>query len=134
MTSSMYDMKCPLAERVARWYECTVHPWVLFTVANGYRLQFAVKPPTFNAVLSSVANVCADPGRGDCDIIKQTRNQMGSGQGKCFTGFIPHTFLFQRRGPRLRPILDLRVLNRHFKEIHVQDADRQSTLLFESSK
>lgn len=85
----MYDMKCPLAERVARWYECTVHPWVLFTVANGYRLQFAVKPPTFNAVLSSVANVCADPGRGDCDIIKQTRNQMGSGQGNASRVLFP---------------------------------------------
>lgn len=53
--TSEQDVHSPLAARTDRWRACAVHPWVLSTVSQGYRLQFAMKPPRFNGVLVSVA-------------------------------------------------------------------------------
>ena len=48
-------MENPLARRLTQWELCGVSPWVLRTIAKGYRLQFAMRPPAFGEVLFSDA-------------------------------------------------------------------------------
>lgn len=55
MTSSGCDLG-PLAAQADQWCTFAVQPWGLSTVAKWYRLQFATRPPTFNTVLTSIAN------------------------------------------------------------------------------
>ena len=43
----------PLAQCLPKWEECGAHPWVLKTITKGYKLQFAVEPPTFEKVIFS---------------------------------------------------------------------------------
>ncbi len=81
----------PLALHQETLRECSVHPWVLTTVTKGYRLQFAVKPPPFNGVIASVAT-------GDSARVLEA--EIAS--------------LLEKRA--LRPIMDLRALNKHLRK------------------
>ncbi|KAK7907218.1 hypothetical protein WMY93_015830 [Mugilogobius chulae] len=107
----------PLASQVEQWRACAVHPWILSTISRGYRLQFAVKPPTFNGVLVSAA-------RGDAAQVledeitsllhKQAIRIVPSSDHQ--RGFYSRYFLVPKKGSAaLRPILDLRVLNKHLR-------------------
>ncbi|KAK7889130.1 hypothetical protein WMY93_024690 [Mugilogobius chulae] len=107
----------PLASQVEQWRACAVHPWILSTISRGYRLQFAAKPPTFNGVLVSAA-------RGDAALVledeitsllhKQAIRIVPSSDHQ--RGFYSRYFLVPKKGSAaLRPILDLRVLNKHLR-------------------
>ena len=45
----------PLALRLERWRQCGASHWVLNTIARGYKIQFARKPPTFEKIIFSHA-------------------------------------------------------------------------------
>ncbi|XP_049326792.1 uncharacterized protein LOC125787056 [Astyanax mexicanus] len=122
-TSSIRDVcadsdKGSFATRADQWRACTVHPWVQSTVSWGYRLQFAIKPPKFNGVLVSVAS--GDSAHVLRDEIISLLNKKAIrviSEEESQRGFYSRYFVVPKReGASLRPILDLRVLNRHLRK------------------
>ena len=111
------DGKGPLAAQAVNWRACAVHPWVLTTIERGYRLQFAVRPPLFNGVVISVA-------KGEAALVleEEIASLMKKGVIRVIPtvesqkGFYSRYFVIPKRGGGLRPILDLRVLNRHLRK------------------
>ena len=106
----------PLAQCLPKWKECNVHPWVLNTVENGYKLQFASTPPTFEKVIFSQAS-----GRA-ADILQTEILSLLSKNAirevplnQSLNGFYSRYFLVKKKGGGVRPILDLRALNRYLK-------------------
>ena len=109
-------MENPLARRLTQWELCGASPWVLRTVAKGYRLQFAMRPPAFGEVLFSDAQGQAGEvlrleilSLLDKKAIREVPLCQSRG------GFYSRYFLVKKKGGGLRPILDLRMLNRYLK-------------------
>ena len=107
----------PLAGCLHHWKECGAHPWVLNTVEKGYKLQFAEKPPTFEKVLFSQATGQAG------DILQAEITSLLSRNAirevplnQSRNGFYSRYFLVGKKGGGVRPILDLRQLNRFLKK------------------
>ena len=103
-----------LTEYLSRWEECTTQPWVLSTVARGYRLQFAMEPPISDEVIFSQAGGQAG------DILQaEILSLLHKGAiqevlpGQNLRGFYSCYFLVKKKGGGVRPILDLRALNRY---------------------
>lgn len=107
-----------LAARAERWNACAVHPWVMATISQGYRIQFAVKPPRFNGVLVSTAS--SDTAHVLEDEIATLLNKRAVRvvpDEESRQGFYSRYFLIPKKdGRSLRPILDLRVLNEHLRK------------------
>ncbi len=107
----------PLAVTAEEWRACAVHPWVLTTVAKGYRLQFAVKPPSFNGLVFSVAT-----GEAARALENEISSLLSRGairivpEAEVNQGFYSRYFLIPKKGGSLRPILDLRFLNSHLRK------------------
>ncbi|XP_067307872.1 uncharacterized protein [Pseudorasbora parva] len=106
-----------LASRVPAWRTAEPPEWVLRTISQGYRLQFAVKPPRFSSVLfshteESTAHVLKEEissllSKGAIQVVPHNLiNQ----------GFYSRYFLVPKKDGSLRPILDLRVLNKHLRK------------------
>ncbi|XP_075948231.1 uncharacterized protein LOC142950206 [Anarhichas minor] len=108
----------PLAVRADQWRACAVHPWVLSTISRGYRLQFGTKPPRFNGVLVSVAE--GDSAHVLEDEVASLLNKRAIRavpNEEAQRGFYSRYFLIPKKGgSSLRPILDLRVLNKHLRK------------------
>ncbi|GAA6099880.1 uncharacterized protein LOC124386150, partial [Tachysurus ichikawai] len=107
-----------LSARIASWRACAVHPWVLATVSRGYRLQFAMKPPRFNGLIMSVAE--GESARVLTTEIKTLLSKQAirvvHGE-ESRQGFYSCYFVVPKKGgTALRPILDLRILNRHLRK------------------
>jgi len=87
------------------------------TIMQGYRLQFAVKPPHFNGILFSHTEEKASH-------ILEEENSSLLNKGAIQVvppnlmnqGFYSRYFLVPKKGGSLRPILDLRVLNKHLRK------------------
>ncbi|XP_075959924.1 LOW QUALITY PROTEIN: uncharacterized protein LOC142963104 [Anarhichas minor] len=108
----------PLAVRADQWRACAVHPWVLSTISRGYRLQFGTKPPRFNRFLVSVAE--GDSAHVLEDEVASLLNKRAIRavpNEEAQRGFYSRYFLIPKKGgSSLRPILDLRVLNKHLRK------------------
>lgn len=107
----------PLAANLNYWRECSPHPWVLLTVKRGYRLQFRTKPPPFNRIVQSQAS-------GDAalvleeeisSLLQKNAIQLVPKE-KSQQGFYSRYFVIPKKGGGLRPILDLRLLNKHLRK------------------
>ena len=118
VTSLPCDNVSTLPARATSWRACAVHPWVLSTVCQGYRLQFAMKPPRFNGVVVSVAK--GEAARVLQDEIASLLNKRAIRavpREEALQGLYYRYFLIPKKGcAYLRPILDLRVLNRHLRK------------------
>ena len=110
-------MTSPLALRSTQWKMLTSSAWVFKTVTRGYRLQFAVTPPRFSGILHSQA-------RGESALIlekeilslleKRAISIVPAEQSQ--GGFYSKYFLVPKRGGNgIRPILDLRALNKYLR-------------------
>ena len=106
----------PLAQCLPEWEECRAHPWVLSTITKGYKLQFAVEPPTFERVIFSQASGQAATVLRD-EIFsllgKNAIREVPLDQSR--NGFYSKYFLVKKKGGGMRPILDLRSLNKYLK-------------------
>lgn len=100
------------------WHACVDALRVLFTVLKGYRLQFAMKPLTFNRVVVSIAN-------GDSVHVLQEEKTLLLEKDairvvppeKVHLGFYSRYFLIPKKGSSfLHPVLDLQVLNKHLRK------------------
>ncbi|XP_038153414.1 uncharacterized protein LOC119791417 [Cyprinodon tularosa] len=116
MTSLSSDAS-PLSARADQWRACAVSPWVLHTISKGYRLQFATRPPRFNGVLSSVATGdSAHVLKDEIASLLEKKAIRVVPDEEVRQGFYSRYFLIPKKdGVSLRPILDLRVLNRHLR-------------------
>ena len=106
----------PLAKCLSQWEACTAQPWILSTVTKGYRLQFATTSPICDEVIFSQAN-------GQAGEILQAEVLLLLHKGaiqEVRTGPKLEWVLFPllpcgKEGRGVRPILDLRALNRYLK-------------------
>ena len=116
------EVSGPAVERLSRlcldrWVERTSDPWILETVARGYKLQFRRRPPPFLRVRMTVVR---DPvqARALAEEVS-TLLQKGAITKVSSTdqnaGFYSTYFLVTKKDGGFRPILDLRRLNRYMK-------------------
>ncbi|KAI2648082.1 ORF V: Enzymatic polyprotein [Labeo rohita] len=105
----------PLATRLAAWLELpSPSRWLIRTVRLGYAIQFARRPPKFRGVLFT--SVCSDADasvlRAEIAVLlaKDAIEPVPPAEMK--SGFYSPYFIVPKKSGGLRPILDLRVLNR----------------------
>ncbi len=92
--------------------------WLLRTIRLGYAIQFARRPPKFRGVrFTSVLNKDAPVLRAEVAVLlaKDTIEPVPSAEMK--SGFYSPYFIVPKKGSGLRPILDLRVLNRALQKL-----------------
>ena len=108
----------PLFLKLENWKAAAAPPWVLRTISRGYRLQFAAVPPRFSGVIQSQAQ-----GESARVLQEEILSLLDKGaisvvspeQSLC--GFYSRYFLVPKRGGRgIRPILDLRALNKFLRK------------------
>ncbi|XP_019204408.1 uncharacterized protein LOC109195978 [Oreochromis niloticus] len=105
-----------LAARFPQWRACAPSPWVLRTVAMGYRLQFRVKPPRFQGVVNTTVNTeAAMILREEIKALLRKRAIRVVPASETDKGWYSRYFVVPKRGGGLRPILDLRVLNTYLR-------------------
>lgn len=97
---------------------CSTHPWVLVTVTKGHKLQFVIKPPPFNGIISSVET--GDSARvlevQIASLLEIKDYKMSFGIEEIQKGFYSCYFLIPKKDGGLRPILDLRAINMHLRK------------------
>ena len=113
---SPLNINNPLTLCLEEWKQHGASPWVIRTIAHGYKLQFAMRPPTFDKIIFSHASgQAAEVLRSEIISLldKGAIREIPADQSRM--GFYSRYFLVPKKGGGLRPILDLRALNRHLK-------------------
>ncbi len=118
----------PLVHYLAAWKLLpNVSRWVLRTVERGYRIQFGSHPPQFNGVNSTLV------GPEQALVMEQEVNTLLRKEAievapphERESGFYSRYFIVPKKDGGLRPILDLRQLNRSRRQTEVQDAYTQA--------
>ncbi|KAL0147753.1 hypothetical protein M9458_056929, partial [Cirrhinus mrigala] len=105
----------PLAARLAAWLELpSPSRWLIRTVRLGYAIQFARRPPKFRGILftSVRSDMDASVLRAEIAVLlaKDAIEPVPPAEMK--SGFYSPYFIVPKKSGGLRPILDLRVLNR----------------------
>ncbi|XP_059182347.1 uncharacterized protein LOC131961092 [Centropristis striata] len=107
-----------LSLRWERWAALAAPPWVLRTISRGYRLQFAAVPPRFAGIIHSQAR--GESARVLQEEILSLLNKRAIcvvPPAQCQSGFYSRYFLVPKRGGTgIRPILDLRALNKFLRK------------------
>ncbi|KAL0172228.1 hypothetical protein M9458_032539, partial [Cirrhinus mrigala] len=104
----------PLVDHLAAWKLLpNVSAWVLRTVERGYRIQFGAPPPPF----SGVCPMLVGPEQGlvmEQEVISLLRKEAIEvvPPHETESGFYSRYFIVPKKDGGLRPILDLRLLNR----------------------
>ncbi len=101
----------PLCQFMSAWKVIPgISRWLLSVIERGYTLQFRRRPPRFNGV-SNIASKC--PGsetRDSCLLEKGAVERVPPNELE--SGFYSRYFVVPKRDGELRPILDLRPINR----------------------
>ncbi|XP_027901587.1 uncharacterized protein LOC114162038 [Xiphophorus couchianus] len=116
-TSPTVHQVSSLAARVPFWRACALSPWIERTVATGYRLQFRIRPPRFQSVINTtVGTEAARVLRDEINTLlaKGAVRVVPASEAK--RGWYSRYFVVPKKGGGLRPILDLRVLNKHLRK------------------
>ncbi|KAJ8009686.1 hypothetical protein DPEC_G00094090 [Dallia pectoralis] len=115
LTNSPQLCALPHSEHYSEWRRnCSLFTWLDQTIRRGYAVQFLCAPPPFSgvvetvirseekvtALLSEIANLRE---KGAIDIVPRDQRERG---------FYPPYFLVPKKTGEMRPILDLRILNR----------------------
>lgn len=107
------------SEQLRRWRELTSDPWVLVTLKDGYQIQFQRRPPKFQGVKTTIM---ACPAKA-LVLRQEVHSLLEKGaispveRSKRQGGFYSDYFLVPKKDGGIRPILDLRALNRHLKTL-----------------
>ena len=118
-----------LARCLEQWKRCNPNQWVLRTVARGYRLQFANQPPLSSRVIYTRARgLKADTLREEIGSLLRKGAIVELPRDQSRLGFWSRYFLVQKKGGGLRPILDLRCLNKHLKKFKFKMLTSQALL------
>ncbi|KAL0196189.1 hypothetical protein M9458_009761, partial [Cirrhinus mrigala] len=104
----------PLVDHLAAWKLLpNVSAWVLHTVERGYRIQFGAPPPPFNGVSPTLVG----PEQGlvmeqeVATLLRKEAIEVVPPHDR-ESGFYSRYFIVPKKDGGLRPILDLRLLNR----------------------
>ncbi|KAL1270595.1 hypothetical protein QQF64_029611 [Cirrhinus molitorella] len=104
----------PLAENFTAWLEIpNLSRWLLRTIRLGYAIQFARNPPKFSGIFSTTVrdeNAAVLRAEIATLLAKDAIEPVPSADMK--KGFYSPYFIVPKKGGGLRPILDLRILNR----------------------
>ncbi len=104
----------PLAQRLEAWLTLpSLSRWLTRTIRLGYAIQFARRPPKFNGVLETLVAVRNAPVlREEIAVLlaKDAIEPVPPAERR--QGFYSPYFIVPKKCGGLRPILDLRVLNR----------------------
>jgi len=99
------------------WVAQASDPWVVSTLTQGYKLQFRCRPPVFSRVKMTTIN---DPAK-EVALNQELSVLLAKGAIEPVDpilepgGFYSTYFLIRKKGGGLRPILDLRELNKFLK-------------------
>ncbi len=104
----------PLAQRLEVWLTLpSLSRWLTRTIRLGYAIQFARRPPKFNGVLEMSVAVRNSPVlREEIAVLLAKDAIEPVPPAEMRQGFYSPYFIVPKKGGGLRPILDLRVLNR----------------------
>ncbi len=104
----------PLAQRLEAWLTLpSLSRWLTRTIRLGYAIQFARRPPKFNGVLETSVAVRNTPVlREEIAVLLAKDAIEPVPPAEMRQGFYSPYFIVPKKGGGLRPILDLRVLNR----------------------
>ncbi len=104
----------PLAQRLEAWLTLpSLSRWLTRTIRLGYAIQFARRPPKFNGVLETPVAVRNAPVlREEIAVLLAKDAIEPVPPAEMRQGFYSPYFIVPKKGGGLRPILDLRVLNR----------------------
>ncbi|KAI2655955.1 Transposon Ty3-G Gag-Pol polyprotein [Labeo rohita] len=109
----------PLVEYLAMWLRLpSISQWVLSTIKSGYWIQFKHQPPAFNSVLTTEVGsaqalvleqeVTTLLSKGAIELVPPLQRE---------SGFYSRYFVVPKKDGGLRPILDLRLLNRSVSQL-----------------
>ena len=103
----------PLARCIAQWRACAPSRWVLRTIQKGYRLQFSMKPPVSSRVVFTRASGAAAVTLREeiCTLLSKGAIKEISLEQRGL-GFYSTYFLVKKKGGGVRPILNLKGLNK----------------------
>ena len=105
-----------LSAQLPQWRACAVCPWVERTVAMGYRLQFCARPPRFLSVVNTVVtSEAAAVLREEIHTLLSKNAIRVVPTSEANRGWYSRYFVVPKKGGGLRPILDLRVLNKYLR-------------------
>ncbi len=104
----------PLAQRLEAWLTLpSLSRWLTRTIRLGYAIQFARRPPKFNAILETSVAVRNAPVLCEEIAVLLAKDAIEPvPPAEMRQGFYSPYFIVPKKGGGLRPILDLRVLNR----------------------
>ncbi len=104
----------PLAQRLEAWLTLpSLSRWLTRTIRLGYAIQFARRPPKFNGVLETSVEVRNAPVlREEIAVLLAKDAIEPVPPAEMRQGFYSPYFIVPKKGGGLRPILDMRVLNR----------------------
>ena len=89
----------PLAGHLTQWQHCGASPWVLRTLAKGYRLQFARRPPPFTDVVYTEAKgEAAAILQQEISTLLEKRAVREVPPGRSRSGFYSRYFLVKKKG------------------------------------
>ncbi|XP_074492936.1 uncharacterized protein LOC141768506 [Sebastes fasciatus] len=103
--------------RLDSWEKEVSDPWVVATVARGYRIQFRRRPPPFSRVQMTLVKdpVQAKVLSEEIAILLQKKVIAKVRPSEQQAGFYSTYFLVPKKDGGIRPILDLRRLNTYIK-------------------
>ncbi len=109
----------PLAQRLEVWLTLpSLSRWLTRTIRLGYAIQFARRPPKFNGVLETSVEVRNAPVlREEIAVLLAKDAIEPVPPAEMRQGFYSPYFIVPKKGCGLRPILDLRVLNRAWHKL-----------------
>ncbi len=104
----------PLEQRLEAWLMLSsLSRWLTRTIRLGYAIQFARRPPKFNGVLETSVAVRNAPVLHEEIAVLLAKDAIKPvPPAEMRQGFYSPYFIVPKKGGGLRPILDLRVLNR----------------------
>jgi hypothetical protein len=109
-----HSLKPPLSSHLSTWSTLpTASMWVLNTIKRGYTLQFARRPPRFGGViLTEVSEQSAPLLREEISSLLAKQAVEIVPEERKNSGFYSRYFLVPKKDGGMRPILDLRLLNK----------------------
>ena len=108
----------PLRRALNMWKACNPSEWVLRTITKGYRLQFTTTPPVSSVILPSRVHA-----QGAAVLREEVLSLLHKGAIERVprqihnVGYFSRYFLVNKKGGGVRPILDLRGLNKHLRKL-----------------
>ena len=118
VTSASPRVVSTLQRHLPAWRALGPGEWIMRSITHGYRLLFSTKPPLTRTLIPTVAS-----GPALVSLREEIQALLSKGAiqkvdlEKSPVGFYSKYFLVKKKGGTMRPILDLKGLNRYLRKI-----------------